>query len=577
MPVSRGAIGARSEATDGARRGSLRSADGPLSRLCGRQHERLAVLQGLRIAPRAGRARDDHRGAEDRHGAVLRPRSASPRRARAPTPRTSPGCSPGTSRWRARRSSSTAASSRSSSATPWWGCSACPVAHGDDPERAVRAALRIVDEAAKLRALGDSPLRLRVGINTGPALVRLDATPGAGEHFLTGDSVNTASRIQSVAPEMGVAVGAETWEATRQRFEYEELPPATLKGKAEPVRIFHAKAPRASLGIDVTRGHTGPFVGRAAELRTLTDLLDATVVDRLPAVRDDRRRARPGQEPPRRRAAGPRRHAPGPHHLAAGPLPARTARGSRSGRWARSSRRRPASSTRTTRRSRPRSSTRRCPRARNAPGSGNDSSRCSASSPGRAPERDEQFTAWRRFLELMAGQRPTVLVVEDLHWADPAMLAFLDELEANAASVPLLVLGTTRPEARPPRVEGGPDRAPAAPRRRGGGPPADAVRDVVDRPGAPRRRGRARRGQPAVRRGVRPPPSRPRPARGGRRRDHAASRCGAARSRSRSRPSSRPASMPSRRPGSRALGDAAVIGKVFWAGAVAAMGDLRGR
>ena len=59
-------------------------------------------------------------------------------------------------------------------------------------------------------------------------------------------------------------------------------PPATLKGKAEPVRIFHARAPRASLGIDVTRGHDGPFVGRAAELRILTDLLDATVSTRSP-------------------------------------------------------------------------------------------------------------------------------------------------------------------------------------------------------------------------------------------------------------------------------------------------------
>ena len=55
------------------------------------------------------------------------------------------------------------------------------------------------------------PLRLRIGINTGEALVRLDVAPGAGERFLAGDSVNTASRIQSVAPELGVAVGEETW------------------------------------------------------------------------------------------------------------------------------------------------------------------------------------------------------------------------------------------------------------------------------------------------------------------------------------------------------------------------------
>jgi class 3 adenylate cyclase len=157
-----------------------------------------------------------------------------------------------------------------------------PVAHGDDPERAVRAALRIAEDSTTLRALGGSPLRLRVGINTGPALVRLDATPGSGEHFITGDSVNTASRIQSVAPEMGVAVGVETWEATRHQIAYEELPPAALRGKAAPVRIFHAVAPRASLGIDVRRGPTGPFVGRTAELRILTDCLDDAISTRSP-------------------------------------------------------------------------------------------------------------------------------------------------------------------------------------------------------------------------------------------------------------------------------------------------------
>ena len=65
-------------------------------------------------------------------------------------------------------------------------------------------------------------------------------------------SVNTARRIQSVAPEMGVAVGLATFEATELVFDYEELEPATLKGKAEPVRVFHAKAPRARFGTDLT-------------------------------------------------------------------------------------------------------------------------------------------------------------------------------------------------------------------------------------------------------------------------------------------------------------------------------------
>ena len=78
-----------------------------------------------------------------------------------------------------------------------------PAAHEDDPERAVRAGLRIAEEAENLEAIGGAPLRLRVGINTGETLVRLGITPGSGDRLLAGDSINTASRLQSVAPEMG--------------------------------------------------------------------------------------------------------------------------------------------------------------------------------------------------------------------------------------------------------------------------------------------------------------------------------------------------------------------------------------
>ena len=61
-------------------------------------------------------------------------------------------------------------------------------------------------------------------------------------------------------------------------------------------------------------------------------------------------------------------------------------------------------------------------------------------------EREELFTAWRRFLEQVADERPTVLVFEDLHWADEAMLAFLEHLADLAEGVPLLLVGTARPE-----------------------------------------------------------------------------------------------------------------------------------
>ena len=134
-----------------------------------------------------------------------------------------------------------------------------PAAHEDDPERAVRAGLRIVEAAEELEGVSGAPLRVRVGINTGEALVRLGVNPGSGEGFLTGDAINTASRLQAVAPEMGVVVGLATYEATAPVFDYRELEPEVVKGKAEPVRVFHARAPMARFGTDVTRTHLAVY------------------------------------------------------------------------------------------------------------------------------------------------------------------------------------------------------------------------------------------------------------------------------------------------------------------------------
>ncbi len=149
-----------------------------------------------------------------------------------------------------------------------------PAAHEDDPERAVRAGLRIAEDARELTTVGGTPLRVRVGINTGEALVRLNVSPASGEGFIAGDAINIASRLQSVAPEMGVAVGLSTYEATAMIFDYQEAAPATLKGKAEPVRVFHAIAPRGRFGTDPTRAHDTPFIGREIDLALLRGIFD---------------------------------------------------------------------------------------------------------------------------------------------------------------------------------------------------------------------------------------------------------------------------------------------------------------
>lgn len=320
-----------------------------------------------------------------------------------------------------------------------------PAAHEDDPERAVRAGLRIVEDAEQLQGVGDTPLRLRVGVNTGEALVRLDVAPTSGEGFMVGDAINTAARIQSVAPANGVAVGLATHEATRDVFDYEELEAATLKGKAKPVRIFHAKAPRARFGTDLSRTHDSPFVGREADLALLKGAFDETVaaqsaqlvtVTGEPGLGKSRIVAelaayvdtRPELVTWRQGRCLP--YGEGITYWALGEILKAHAGILESDP--------PDVATAKLDTVLPEGDDRPWFRQRLLPLLGIEATS--------AAERDELFTAWRRFLEHIADQHPTVLVFEDIHWADDAMLAFLGHLADRAEGVPLLIVATTRPE-----------------------------------------------------------------------------------------------------------------------------------
>src|ERR687888_924409 len=98
-----------------------------------------------------------------------------------------------------------------------------PVAHEDDPERAVRAALAIAGAIGELNEADPSlNLAVRVGVNTGEAVVAYGFGPQIGE-AVTGDVVNTASRLQGVAPVGGIVVGEPTFRATQEVFVYEPL------------------------------------------------------------------------------------------------------------------------------------------------------------------------------------------------------------------------------------------------------------------------------------------------------------------------------------------------------------------
>ena len=147
-----------------------------------------------------------------------------------------------------------------------------PVAHEDDAERAVRAALAIRDWILDEQV----ELQLRIGVNTGQALVSLGARPEEGEGMVAGDVVNTAARLQSNAPVNGILVGKTTCRATRDAIDYRPAEPVHAKGKAEPVDAWEALEARGRVGVDISTRVRTPLVGRRRELDSLLDAFERT-------------------------------------------------------------------------------------------------------------------------------------------------------------------------------------------------------------------------------------------------------------------------------------------------------------
>ena len=148
-----------------------------------------------------------------------------------------------------------------------WGA---PTAHEDDAERAVRAALELVDS---VRSLGPA-IQARAGVLTGEAAVTVGAT---NQGLVAGDLVNTAARLQSVALPGTVLVGEATYRAASDAVVFEQLGDQVLKGKQAPVPAWRATRVVAERGgRNRSEGLEAPFVGRADELRLLKDLFHAT-------------------------------------------------------------------------------------------------------------------------------------------------------------------------------------------------------------------------------------------------------------------------------------------------------------
>jgi predicted ATPase/class 3 adenylate cyclase len=328
-----------------------------------------------------------------------------------------------------------------------------PVAREDDAERAVRTGLRILEAIDDLnRAEPGLGLSVRAAVNTGEAVVSIGARPAEGEGFVTGDVVNTAARLQQAAPVGALVVGAQTFETTKRVIEYLKLEPISVKGKAERLSIWLAKHPRGRFGIDGEQGTRAPLVGREHELALLREtywrtaressiqLLTVTgeagvgksrliaefrtVVDEQP----DLVLWRQGRCLP---------YGEGITFWALGEIVKAQAGILDSDNPEEASEKLAAA----VRAAVEEPSEHDWLQARLAPlvGVGN------VEAPD-AVERSQSFTAWRNFLEGVAAQVPLVLVFEDLHWADGPLLEFVEHLVDWSAGVPLLVVCTARPE-----------------------------------------------------------------------------------------------------------------------------------
>jgi class 3 adenylate cyclase/tetratricopeptide (TPR) repeat protein len=319
-----------------------------------------------------------------------------------------------------------------------------PVAHEDDAERAVRAALRVLD------AVED--LELRAAVATGEAVVTIRARPEAGEAIAAGDVVNTASRLQQVAPSGSLVVDEPTYRVTRKAIDYEQLSPVTVKGKAGPIPLWRALGARERAAVDAERALPTPFVGRQRELSLLQDVFRRTLEE--PSVQLATVVGEPGvgktrlvaefhafvEERPELvfwRQGRCLSYGEGVTFWAlgevvkahAGILESDTPEAA----WTKLS-----SSLRTLAED---ASEREWLQGRLAPLVGLAGPEAAGSA-----EREELFAAWRRYIEAIASAQPLVLVFDDLHWADEAMLAFVEALVDWATDVPLLCLCTARPE-----------------------------------------------------------------------------------------------------------------------------------
>ncbi|WBB54247.1 adenylate/guanylate cyclase domain-containing protein [Verrucosispora sp. WMMD573] len=322
-----------------------------------------------------------------------------------------------------------------------------PVATETDALRCVRAGLELQRVLTRFTPTGTDGLRFRVGVATGEALVDVAAARDGGQAIVAGDVVNTASRLQSAAPPGGVLVDGATHALTRDTIRYDEQPPVTLRGRSAPTEVWLARSAVRQQPTD-REPDTTPLIDREHELGMLVNALHRSLRDRRPQVVTVFGRAGIGKS---RLVRELHRHTA---RLVDEPLTWRTGRCPPFGENVTFAALAdivkaeagildtdPAASA--------------AQRLATAVGElvgvserdrVADALRPLVGLAGTPLPAEEAESAWRRFLLALAARRPTVLVFEDLHWADDAMLRFVELLGAAARDVPLLLLCTARPE-----------------------------------------------------------------------------------------------------------------------------------
>ena len=316
-----------------------------------------------------------------------------------------------------------------------------PTVHEDDALRAVRAAAAIKTELDALNAeLLDSrgiAIRFRTGINTGEVVA---GDPASGQTLVTGDTVNTAARLEQAAPAGEILLGGLTWSLVRDAVEVEPTEPIAAKGKAAPVTAYRLISVRPGAA-GRSRRLDAPLVGREGELERLVGAFRQTVADRSSALYTVLGVAGVGKS---RLTAefealvGPEASVLHGHCLSYGegitywPIGeiVRSAAGIVESDGAEAARL----------------------KVRELLGDEREADVLAArvssaiGLSGEPAPQEEIFWAIRKLLEHCAAERPLVVVVEDIHWAEPTLLDLIDYLAEQGSDAPIMVICVARQE-----------------------------------------------------------------------------------------------------------------------------------